>query len=476
MNDNLVKTQAYLSQLRELIFNKHGVELISETYVSIEGKIKIIDALITVNKKPLAVFEFKENINSLSKQQIFSLADDFKVDVRFIVITNGAISKIIDNYNAKFDSLKDVTALVAYLFREITVDEINALKPKIKDEIDKEVNSFKRHLSGLMKKQKGEILESKIAKIEAAAEIIRGNGFMESIQYDKDGQFFHMISDIRNFDLLENRFFKSLVEDVLPGSFIHRYTTLDSIYRTIEGGKIRLSGIVGMNDISEVGYVETYLDKKFKPMSNDDHIDSVNRKYIMCSSILEDELMQWRLYGDDCKGGCLIFEVIENAELPGLLLRKISYGIEIDGENYHPELELLLRIQSRIKRSLKIEFKFRTLEIWKHFFKSFEYAPEEEVRLLLIGNNEDEIKGEKNVTGVGNPIEIKWNLTGSHQILSPFILLELNDARLRCKLNKVLLGAKCPEIGVNLKQFKHLVNKRQLNGVNVEPSKIKNYR
>ncbi|MFZ1514969.1 MAG: DUF2971 domain-containing protein, partial [Saprospiraceae bacterium] len=366
--------------------------------------------------------------------------------------------------------------LIKHLFKVIDKEQILKNKIGIHAEIKKELNTFKRHINSLHKKNKTEALTNIVGKIEKISALLSEDNFLDNLSYDVDGQFFHLTTDIRDFSSYENKLFKTLVEDLPIGAKIHRYTTLDSVYRTIEGGQIRLSGIVGMNDISEVGYVESYLNRKYKPMSNPHDINSVNRKFIMCSSELEDELMQWRLYGDDCKGGCLTFDVINNNELPGLLLRKISYGLFIDGNNYHPELELLLRIQKRIKNILKVELKFRTLEIWKHFFKSFEYSPEKEVRLLLIGNSEDQIKGEKHLTGVGNPIDIKWNLTSSHQILAPFILLKLSDPRLRCNLSKTLLGAKCPEIGVNLKQFKHLSIKRGLTDLLVEPSKIKNYR
>lgn len=476
MGEDFTKIKKFLEQLEFLLIRINGAELIGETYVEYAGKIRIIDSLILVNKKPLAVFEFKENLASLNNTQVTELLEALKVDCRYVVISNGVISKIIDTYSSKITSVNNATELVDVIFKEFSLEQVWQKKLMIIDELKKEFYTYKRELNGINNKLKNEILASKIQNITPALELFESDNFLENIEYDQDGQFYYLSGDIRDFHTLENSFFHRLVLDVDPGTKIYRYTTLDSVFKTIDNTKIRLSGIVGMNDISEVGYVDSYLDKKYIPMSNEIMVDSINRKFIMCSSILEDELMQWRLYGDDCKGACLVFNVIPNDELPGFLLRKINYGIQFNGKNFHPELELITRIKKRLRKNLGIEFKFKTLEIWKYFFKSFEYEPEKEVRLLLIGNKQNAIKGEKKLTGVGTPIELSWNLTSTHQILAPYLYLSIDDIRLRCKLEKVLLGAKCPELVLNLKQFKLLLNRKNLNHINVNPSKISNYR
>lgn len=475
MNNEHQDIQEFIQKLQIAIIIIEGSKLVVESYVKIGSRIKIIDAVLLVNSKVLAVFEFKKEINSISSQEIISLAEDLPVECRFIVFGNGRSFKIIDTITSKIKHSKNVEELLKILFQERKVNSDWKIKLRIREEIVKTYNSFKRELATVQQIGNKKVDNERIETIQNAMSLLKSDDFLENLQYDIDGQYYHFVEDIRDINSLENRFFKYLVHDVPVGSRIHRYTTLDTSFRTIEGKKLRLSGIVGMNDISEVGYIDTYLDSRFVPMGDDILIDSVNRKFIMCSSILEDELMQWRLYGDDCKGGCLVFSVTNNNELPGLLLRKISYGIEVNGSNYHPELELLNRIRRRLKRNLHIDFRFRTIEIWKHFFKSFEYSPENEVRLLLIGNQYDEIKGEKFLTGVGTNIDVSWNLTSSHQILAPYIFLDIDDNRLRCKLEGIVLGAKCPEIGVNLKQFKYLSRKRNLL-VEVRPSKIKNYR
>lgn len=148
----------------------------------------------------------------------------------------------------------------------------------------------------------------------------------------------------------------------------------------------------------------------------------------------------------------------------------------MDQKNYHPELDFILRVKDQLRKEVKIDFRFKTLSLWRHFFKSYEYEPEKEVRLLLIGNEKDEIKGEKFSTGSGASLDIKWNLTNSHHILAPFIILKIDDPRLSCTLKKVILGSKCPELAINLKQFSLLARKKNLSHLEVIPSKIINYR
>lgn len=475
MEEHLKNSKNYLDELRIKIANKPNYSLLDDSFTIQNHQFVYIDAVLLVNENPLALFEFKSAISTLNKQEAINIYDSFGTDSLFFIITDGKQSKIYETNQWTVKNVDSVDELWKVLIAKLSEEQVEQLRVKIVEELKKEVFTFQKQLKGIRNSLQSYELESKFQNIIKAINQFE-EGFSANLKYDVEGRFFYITNDLRNFNELENKFFKTIIEDVPLGTEIYRYTTLDSVLRTIEGKTLRLSGIVGMNDISEIGYVDGYLDKKFKPMATDDHVDSVNKKYIMCSSTLEDELMQWRLYGDDCKGACLVFEVNGGNEIPGLLLRKINYGIKVNGENYHPELEFLLRIKNRLRKKLKIDFQFKTLSLWRHFFKSYEYEPEKEVRLLLIGNESDEVKGERHLTGVGNDIGIKWNLTNSHQILAPFIILQIDDVRLRCKLKKVILGAKCPELGINLKQFSLLTRKKNLVDIQVVPSKIINYR
>ena len=475
MEEHFENIRIYLDKINQKISSKPEIKLVEESFVIRNNRMVNIDAALIINELVFAVFEFKSTVASLTKQEVLNIYELSNFECRFFVLSDGFQSKIYDTYYGDLATAKEFDELWSILFVEYDTIKILNLKDKLINEVNKEIFTFQKNLKGINKDLKNIELKTKILNVEKAVQIFK-YGLAKNLKYDDNSRSFYISNDLRNSNELENQFFKTIIEDVPNGTDIYRYTTLDSVFKTIEGGTLRLSGIVGMNDISEIGYVDGYLDKKFVPMANDDHVNSVNKKYIMCSSTLEDELMQWRLYGDDCKGGCLVFKINKGAELPGLLLRKINYGINVNGINYHPELEFIKRIKERVRRKVKVDFQFRTLSLWRHFFKSYEYEPEKEVRLLLIENQSGEVKGQTHLTGTINPLEVKWNLTNSHQILAPFIILKIDDPRLRCKLKKVILGSKRPELGINLKQFGLLTRKKNLTHIQVVPSKIINYR
>ncbi|WP_432670519.1 DUF2971 domain-containing protein [Flavobacterium sp. SM2513] len=475
MSELFENVKIYIDRLKQFSSTKPEVKVVEQGVVFRENRKFIIDAALIVNEAVFTVFEFKNTVLSLTKQEVVNIYELTNFECRFFVLSDGVNSRVYDTYYGSIDTSKGIEKLWSILFIEYNKEDIDKFKQKLIDEVNKEITTFKKNLNFLYKTSKDIAVITKLSNLEKAIQLFK-DGLEENLRYDKNMRSFYITEDLRDLKNLENQFFKTVIEEIPNNTEIYRYTTLDSVFRTIEGKTLRLSGIVGMNDISEVGYVDGYLDKKYVPMATDELVNSVNKKYLMCSSTLEDELMQWRLYGDDCKGACLVFQINKGVEIPGLLLRKINYGIKLDGENFHPELEFIKRIKERTRNKVKVDFHFKTLSLWKHFFKSYEYEPEKEVRLLLIGNQTDEIKGEEFLTGTGSRIDIKWNLTNSHNILAPFIVLKIDDPRLRCKLTKVILGSKCPELAINLKQFGLLARKKNLSHLQIIPSKIINYR
>ena len=147
-----------------------------------------------------------------------------------------------------------------------------------------------------------------------------------------------------------------------------------------------------------------------------------------------------------------------------LYIKKVSYSKLIQnglGQIYrHFELEALKNFIFAIKSVFNISFEFKSLDIWKHFFKSHEYEVEQEVRVLYIKDN----NCRKN---------INWVLTYSHNILNPTIDFKYDE--LPFNINKVLIGSKAPEIGVNIRQFTYLASVNQMK-FEFNKSSIKNYR
>ncbi len=242
----------------------------------------------------------------------------------------------------------------------------------------------------------------------------------------------------------------------------------------------RMNCLVGMNDPTEVNYVENYItganrDYTQAPWQT---VDAYNRRFISSCSLMADNLTHWRLYAEDAKGVCLVLRIQEENLESKFLLKKINYGKR---GNIHPELELIKRIIADLKNKLNINFEFRTLNTWKHFFKPYDYSIENEVRLLYVLNNDDVKKG--------------WILTKSHEILNPYIDFKLNGDGLPIELIEIVLGPKSPEKELNQKQLQQYIrelrNKKEkiivngnekevyeynLSKIKVSLSRIKNYR
>ena len=187
----------------------------------------------------------------------------------------------------------------------------------------------------------------------------------------------------------------------------------------------------------------------------------------MCASKLEDNLNQWRLYGDDSKGVCLEMELHDNNSAE-FYIKAVSYGKkvkhELNGNTYfinrHFELDILEAFQKVLFDKYKFTYPFKSLETWKHFFKSYEYAIEQEIRVLYINK-------------ASNTSEPKWILTNSHSILNPLMAIQYD--KLPFEITKVLFGSKAPEADVNIRQFKYLSEENGMS-LTFDKSRINNYR
>lgn len=275
------------------------------------------------------------------------------------------------------------------------------------------------------------------------------------------------ISNYMHFDFLkyeveflegtEILFFDSLLESPKIESKFYRYSSLESAFMTINSKKFMFSGIVGMNDITEVDYVENYL---FKRTIEDHkkhwkHIESLNMKYIMSCTTLEDDLTFWRLYGDDFQGASLEMNLLENNS--NFIIKKVSYA---DRYGKDKILEPITEFYNYIYNNFRLKLMFKNIDTWKHFFKPYDYSVEKEVRILYKGDIKD---------------ERIWNLTYSHKILNPFAFVEMAETPF--KLRKIYLGRKQVSCSTNEYQFKQLLRERSLNkDVDVVLSKITNYR
>lgn len=468
MKEYYPEIQDFLANFQRLIDRKNDLKLVTDTYFKYNGQFKMLDAILVKENEALALFEFRPNSKSLEEKELLYVFVPPNVSVKFVIISNGISHKVLNRNSNETHNFQEPEELLTFLTKIPSSKEINATKEKIAKEIENQIKEFFVKFDETQHPLN--FLEEKIKQHFNKLDILK------NIQYNRNGQFYHLSKDIRDLSNFENTFFKLLIKDVSEGELIFRYTTLETLFSTINYKSLRLNGLAGMNDTSEIGYVEKILDEEFEPFKNLSDIDELNRRFILCSSTLPDDLMQWRLYGDDCNGACLVFQYDTKKEIPGLQVRKINYGIKKRGKNYHPELELVSSIINSITNKFQESFQFRALAIWKHFFKSFEYSPEKEVRLLIIQSENKSLKGEKMLENDFHTLDKKWSLTNSHKIANPYITIKLEDPDLPLKLYEIVLGTKSPEISINKNQFRQLLRERDLLDVQIRESEINNYR
>ena len=403
---------------------------------------------LIVTRDKLYVFENKSTINLKINRQFFK---------------KNQSEQYLSTKYGYFIVSRNPKALAYLIFSQIKSSSANEISQKLisRDiDIDNLINSFKERFVDT----EFPFNQAESIIIENLCQVIR-NDFYKKILFDeefKTYQFKNEDSFLENFEL---NFFNALLKDVDKGYKFYRYSNLDLAFYLVNHGTLRFSGLSGMNDISEINYVEDYLGLERKPdiIQSLEYSNKLNSKYIMSTSMLNDDLNQWRLYGDDCKGVSIEFEMNENKN-KNLYIKKVSYSKLIQnglGQIYrHFELEALKNFIFAIKSVFNISFEFKSLDIWKHFFKSHEYEVEQEVRVLYIKDN----NCRKN---------INWVLTYSHNILNPTIDFKYDE--LPFNINKVLFGSKAPEIGVNIRQFTYLASVNQMK-FEFNKSSIKNYR
>lgn len=257
----------------------------------------------------------------------------------------------------------------------------------------------------------------------------------------------------------ETTLLKALLGSVKDNQ-VCRYTSFNSLRRILDNGKASVCSIVGMNDKSECFYYDNYVQGEgnlnFVNMSQK-RVAELNSNFIMsCSEITRlDKLTMWRMYGDDAKGVCLVYSIGDLGDK--FILAPVSYANE-DGT--HPKLEFLMRLQE------KLDVILPSMEVWKHFFKPYEYADEKEIRLLYKDTDAS---------------SYKW-IQATGNVLCPIVEFPIlkNKNRFPLILEQVWLGPKCAEKEVNrsqLEMYAGLLDIKYKGGkLKVKNSSIDNYR
>ena len=262
----------------------------------------------------------------------------------------------------------------------------------------------------------------------------------------------------------EDAFFSLLLNGRIPTKLC-RFTTRHNLFLLFKDGKQNMCSIVCMNDKSE----ETYADKKIGWDESWGEVHLENNNCFILSLMPQDksdDLTMWRLYGDDAKGVCLNYEIVEKQKgrkLKGdFYISCISYG---ESAKIHRELDFLCGVG--LINLNHWQFHFNRWHIWKHFFKSFRFKDEKEVRLLYLS---DEKKKE----------EKQWIENSESGIVSKMLLFPMIPTNVfPLTLTNVIVGPKAPEPRKIAEQFSFIVSQEwgaYPTPILIRQSDIKEYR
>lgn len=424
------------------------------------------DIVIYKGIHPLAVIEVKEIYQS---KNILARASEIVRSA--LSITNARFGIATDSQTFYFyDRNEKDQDFFQLSFDEIIQRLINPEKVKV-------VKKDKEDVLNIIIEAVNQHLQDNIEFLT----FIKSKSFLSRIQFDQNSNTYIFSDDDGGITSFENQFFNKMFGE-FKDTQICRYTGLQTIFDMLSYQSFRMSGLVGMNDKSEVNYVESYLNRDNdnisidKPLIKEHHntIIAINNRYITsCSKIQrKDDLTLWRLYSDDAKGVCLVFDVKKSNLNKHVLLQKVKYA---DEQGNHKELDFLKQIKVGVERLTGFKFEFRKLGYWKHFFKANNYAIEEEVRLLIIDND------------TLDKLKLDWVMTYTHSIINPVIDFRINSKSFPIHLRTILLGPKCPEQETNYVQIEEMIRRKKkeikdkgqdsnLNNLKVELSAIKHYR
>lgn len=414
------------------------------------------DFLITKGGYPFMVVEITGGNRPLREwlsRYRLSVSDMQALGIDYFVVTDLQKYIVVEGGNGEYLESDDFESFFD------AFDEVD------QPEIDRHEKQIMKIIRETVEQQYARYEEGSIDQKLRLLELLSADNYQKKISYNQEGRFFHFSTNAETgLQDFENLFFQSLLEEVQDQA-VCRYTSMDTLFHTLRGKSFRMGSHLAMNDRGEMDYVDKYLGAYYKPITSMTLAEMKQMNSSFISSCTErsneDDLTMYRLYGDDSKGVCLRFAVTNSIQSKYMLIRKISYGTS---RNFHFELELIKAITASISSSLFVRFKFLYLDVWKHFFKSFDYKMEQEVRLLYVDNQ------------ILEPKERGWVIAHPDRIISKYVMFELGEYKFPLKLEKIILGPNLPERTLNQKQLEVLLDENQISGVQVTISEIESYR
>ncbi len=288
------------------------------------------------------------------------------------------------------------------------------------------------------------------------------NNYVYFDERTEDSFFKQLISIATGFDSENN--IKKDEKGNLRLPTVCRYTSFSSFVRNFLVDNEVMCCIVGMNDSSECFSIEQKTNNiveanTFLADINTQEIEEINKSFILsCSKKKEEDLTMWRLYGDNGKGVQLIYEYNpdEISKSDSFYLLPVVY-----------DKKLMAALSSLCRMSpinQRYKFVFNRLSIWKYFFKSSNFAVEEEIRLLYKHKDKTE------------HVSILWVMNDTYKIVHPISIFN-KEFHFPLKLKKIILGPNCAEKESNKMQLGQFIrDKYKEDGIEVLISPLKNYR
>ncbi len=400
-------------------------------------------AVYDVDGKPVAVFVLNvfPQAWALRKQMDFSLSRTFGIyGIRYSVITDGDEFLMWTNNSQVY----------------------------LKTDFDKVIETIKNGLPSLGDIPSLEQICNAIMEIATKVKLRQGNAIRAFIEKPRTRPLFKTDANTGKIEFstpsVEDAFFSHLLNGRIPTKLC-RFTTRHNLFLLFRDGKQNMCSIVCMNDKSE----ETYADKKLGLGDSWEKMHLENNNCFVLSLMPQeksDDLTMWRLYGDDAKGVCLNYEIKEKQrgrKLKGdFYISCISYG---ESAKIHRELDFLSGVS--LININHWQFHFNRWHIWKHFFKSYRFKDEKEVRLLYLSEGKTKV-------------EKRWIENSDSGIVSKMLLFPMVPTNtFPLTLTNVIVGPKAPEPRKIAEQFSFLVSQewdKYSNPILIRQSDIKEYR
>jgi hypothetical protein len=386
------------------------------------------DLIIKVRDKTIAILEIKSKASLKKLASSFSPDSYFQFKTRYFVYTDGSEFLIFDRTKNPTRSITvNFDAFINRMSQRIPVSYLKEMKEIVSRVKQQKTKEFSNALPGLQK-----FIEAESYKI--------GDELKLSSNY-----VLYFDGSKGDTDSFEHKFFVNLLENNIPNT-IYRYCSFNRVFQILNDNEIAMLGILGMNDTTEPSYVDNYINDSeenlwdFPPQSR----AAINRRFIISCTELYDNLMQWRLYGDDAKGACIKFDMKSDLQTDErFYLGRVKYA---DKKGKHKELELLKGIIAEVREKTMLDIKFILLYVWRHFFKPHEYSYEKEIRLLYIHRKKDREK--------------KWIVAEPYGIVNPMVIFNLKKGEFPFKISEVMLGPKKTERALNKSQLEQMISER----------------